>query len=128
MVSQRTTTEPTEHQVQCTLIQWWQMQCKKWKVPECLLFAVPNGGHRNIITAKKLKDEGVRAGVPDLFLAVPRGIWHGLFVEMKRNNRCRPSGNQVKMLKLLQTRGYHTVVAHSFDEAVEAIKTYLGEA
>jgi hypothetical protein len=103
------------------------MQSKKWKVPECLLFAVPNGGHRNIITAKKLKDEGVRAGVPDLFLAVPRGIWHGLFVEMKRNKHCKPSENQERMLKLLQTRGYHTVVAHSFDEAVEAIRNYLGE-
>jgi hypothetical protein len=32
------------------------------------LFAIPNGGHRNKIVAKKLKAEGVLAGVPDLCL------------------------------------------------------------
>lgn len=127
MASRRIMTDATEHELQCTLMSWWTMQCRKFKVPEQLLYAIPNGGHRNIITAKKLKNEGVRAGVPDLFLAVPRGIWHGMYLELKRNKHCRPSDAQAIMLKLLDTRGYHTVVAHSFDEAVDAIKKYLGE-
>lgn len=37
-----------------------------------LLFAIPDGGRRDAVTGAHLKAEGVRAGVPDMFLAVPR--------------------------------------------------------
>ena len=37
-----------------------------------LLYHVPNGGSRNKAEASKLKRMGVRAGVPDLVLPVPR--------------------------------------------------------
>jgi hypothetical protein len=35
-------------------------------------------------TAVKLQKEGVRPGVPALFLSVALGGFHGLYVEMKR--------------------------------------------
>lgn len=47
------------------------------------VFAIPNGGKRNKITAAILKAEGVRPGVSDLMLAYPAGACHGLFVEFK---------------------------------------------
>ena len=56
-----------EHSEQVTLIKWWALACKQFGIPEQLLFAIPNGGKRDVISAKLLKDEGVRAGVPDLF-------------------------------------------------------------
>jgi len=38
------------------------------------IFAIPNGGHRNVVVAGKLKAEGVRAGVPDLCFPEARGL------------------------------------------------------
>ena len=49
-----------------------------------LLYAIPNGGARNKITAAILKREGVRAGVPDICLPVPSGAYHALYIELKR--------------------------------------------
>jgi hypothetical protein len=48
-----------------------------------MLFAIPNGGKRDAVTAARLKAEGVKAGVPDLFFPVARGGWYGACVEMK---------------------------------------------
>lgn len=53
-------------------------------IPELkLLHAIPNGGKRYKATAVRLKKEGVRSGVPDVFLPVARHDKHGLYVEMK---------------------------------------------
>jgi hypothetical protein len=55
------------------------------KYPELeLLFHVPNGEARDPRTAAKLKWLGVRPGVPDLLLPMPRGPYAGLALEMKR--------------------------------------------
>ena len=57
-----------EHQLQVECVKWFRFQYPKLAN---LLFAIPNGGLRNIKVATKLKAEGVLAGVPDLFLAIP---------------------------------------------------------
>ena len=48
-----------EHRMQVALFKWAQAAtCTR---PELgLMFAVPNGGLRDIVTARKLKDEGVK--------------------------------------------------------------------
>ena len=38
-----------------------------------LIYHVPNGGHRHKLVASKLKEQGVKAGVPDLVLPMARG-------------------------------------------------------
>ena len=48
-----------------------------------LLYHIPNGGSRNKAEAANLKRQGVRAGVPDLFLPVARGGYHGPYIELK---------------------------------------------
>ena len=66
-----------EAEHQAALFRWASLV--SLRLPELrLLFAVPNGGHRHRAVAARLKDEGVKAGVPDLFLPVPRGAFHGL--------------------------------------------------
>ena len=61
----------SEHQEQKALIQWARLNQQRF--PELdLLFAIPNGGLRNIRVARKLKSEGVKPGVSDLFLPVAR--------------------------------------------------------
>ena len=114
-----------EHDEQVNLIQWWSLQCKRFGVPEQLLFAIPNGGQRNIITAKRMKDEGVRSGIPDLFLAVPRGNFHGLFIEMKKPRGGVISDNQKACMEMLSNNDYCVTVCHGFLDAQEAIKGYL---
>lgn len=95
-------------------------------IPEQLLFAIPNGGLRNQIVARKMKAEGVRAGVPDLFLAVPAGPYSGLFLEMKKTHGGKVSCAQIAIMSLLNAQGYRTIVCHGWSEAREAIKAYLG--
>lgn len=114
-----------EHSEQVTLMQWWAIAHHSFGVPEPLLFAIPNGGLRNVITAKNMKAEGVRPGVPDLFLAVSRGGSHGLFIEMKRTKGGRVSDSQESMLGLLSERGYQAIVCKGWVAAKDAIEAYL---
>lgn len=116
-----------EHQEQVHLMQWWALAHKLFGIPEQLFFAIPNGGERNVIVASKLKAEGVRAGVPDLFLAVPHGAFSGLFIELKKTKGGRVSPNQTLMLEALKTRGFATAVCHGWIEAKTTIETYLKE-
>lgn len=115
---------PTEHVEQVALMK--RAAASKAAHPElALLFAVPNGGHRSKATAGRLKAEGVKAGVPDLCLPVPRGGSHGLFVELKRRKGSTTSPEQREWLSRLAGQGYATVVAKGWDEAAESITRYL---
>lgn len=114
-----------EHSEQVTLIKWWALACKQFGIPEQLLFAIPNGGKRDVISAKLLKDEGVRAGVPDLFLAVPNGDYHGLFIELKKVKGGVVSDSQKEMGAYLMSRDYDCAVCHGWVEAKAKIEKYL---
>lgn len=92
-----------------------------------LLFAIPNGGARGIITGAMLKREGVRKGVPDLFLAIPLGECHGLFIEMKRQRGGEVDKAQKEMHEALRAAGYSVAVCKGFEAAMKEIKNYLGE-
>lgn len=126
--------EPSEHDSQRAVCDWWRLACKGYGLPEFALFAVPNGGARHPAVGRKMKAEGVRAGVPDLFLAVPRRFpaaeetpgfaFIGLFVEMKRRPN-KPSAEQEAVILYLRKRGYHVVVAYSAEESIKAISAYL---
>ena len=50
-----------EHKIQVGIIRYLRLN----KI-DC--FAVPNGGQRNLIVAKKLKDEGALSGVSDIII------------------------------------------------------------
>lgn len=114
-----------EHAEQVTLMQWWQLAHKQFGIPEQLLFAIPNGGERNVIVASKLKAEGVRAGVPDLFLAWDNAEFSGLFIEMKKTKGGRVSSAQKEFMDLLFSAGYLAVVCHGWAEAKAVIEQYL---
>lgn len=120
-------TLPSEHSEQACLIKWADLQPLPdgGRVGEHL-FAIPNGGERNAIVAARLKAEGVRPGVPDLFLALPRKDWAGLFVEMKRSRRQgRVSAQQREWLARLRSAGYAAEVCFGAAEAIATITAYL---
>jgi len=92
------------------------------------MFAIPNGGNRNKIEAARLKKQGVKAGVLDIFLPVVRVPYHGLFVEMKRRKQDGPSKVSPKQLdfqKEMELQGYKCVICYGAEEAIKAISEYI---
>lgn len=117
-----------EHREQVCVMQWWALSHKLFGISEQLLFAIPNGGHRHISVAMKLKAEGVRSGVPDLFLAYPTPFAHGLFIEMKKRKGGRVSDSQKPFISELNEQGYKAVVCHGAEAAINEIKRYIAMA
>lgn len=117
---------PTESDEQETVIQWKEVaMCVEPRLE--LLYAIPNGEWRHPATAARLKAEGVVSGVPDLCLPVSDGVFHGLYIEMKkRDHSNRPSKNQKRFIKLLSEQGYRVEVAYGSDEAIDILQGYLG--
>lgn len=115
----------SEHGEQSALV-CWAKQVKKTAPELDLLFAIPNGGDRDGITAGKLKAEGVRPGVFDLFLPVKRKGFAGLWVEMKRANGGTVSKEQKKWGKAMVEQGYQAYVCYGWIEAKNVICDYLG--
>ncbi len=115
----------SEAQEQTALFEWAD-QCVRFGVhPELkMMYAIPNGGSRNKIEAVHLKQQGVKAGVPDLCLAVPKGKYHGLYVEMKIGHN-KPTDKQNEWLANLSHYGYAIKVCYSYSAAKTAIEHYL---
>ena len=115
---------PTEHAEQCALMDWAQMAYGKH--PELRwLYAIPNGGFRAMSIAVKLKAEGAKAGVCDLFLPVSRGGHHGLYIEMKRTKGGVLSADQKDFIAFVQAQGYRADVCKGWVQAKDVLLDYL---
>lgn len=113
----------SEHTEQALVIKW--AEAYAWRDHRLtLLFAIPNGRAREKRTAALLKREGVRRGVPDLFLPAPSGGKCGLFIEMKRKGG-RLTEEQKQWISILNALGYSAVVCYSAEEAINTIMEYL---
>jgi hypothetical protein len=116
-----------EHDNQVAIFNWAATYAPKYPALYCM-FAIPNGGHRHISVAMKLKAEGVKAGVPDIFLAqgdVSGTKYYGLFIEMKSEHG-RSTPEQLSWCLKLEQAGYKCVICHSWVEAAKEICDYLG--
>lgn len=111
----------TEDDEQAALFQYASYQKEiEWT----LLFAIPNGGYRKIKTGIQLKRTGLKPGIPDIFLPVGRGIYHGLFIEMK-SERGTVRREQREWHDALREQGYMVKVCRGCDQAVKVIQEYL---
>jgi len=113
---------PTEHQEQCRVIAW----CDAHPIAKTI-FAIPNGSHKSPAMAAKFKREGLRPGVPDLFLPVPSKGYHGLFIEMKRTRGSVTSTAQKEWEHELREFGYGYYCCKGAEDAIQSIQNYLGE-
>lgn len=119
----------SESSEQRALIQWARFATAQH--PELrLLHASANGGARHKATAGRLKAEGVRPGVPDMCLPVPRGNFGACYIELKRpriagKSRGRLSPEQLWWLGELQAVGNFAAVAYGWTEAREMLEAYL---
>lgn len=114
----------TEAQHQRALVQWWAWACKQYKLEPRHLMHIPNEGKRSAVLGNMMKAEGLRRGVPDLFLAVPCGKFSGLWLEMK-SEKGRPTPDQMEYLMLLTKAGYDSHVCYGWEDARNCIENYL---
>lgn len=116
---------PTESAEAKALVKWWQLASPTYGIAENALLHIPNEGKRSPVMGKKLKDEGLRPGTPDYFLAAPRAPYSGLWIELKRRRGSTVSDNQRDMLAMLESQSYAVTIAYGADQAREAIQEYL---
>ena len=117
-------TPPTEDEEQIALMRWAALATPVH--PELrLLFHIPNGGSRHKAEAGRFRAMGVKPGVPDLFLPVPAGGYHGLFVELKRTKGGRVSPEQREWMDALRERGYCAALCRGWEDAARIITWYL---
>ena len=89
------------------------------------IFAIPNGGHRHISVAKKMKAEGVKRGIVDLIIPIITEGKHGMFIEVKTEKGVM-SKEQKEYRDFLITGGYDYALCRSCDELVRETELYLG--
>ncbi len=111
-----------------------------------LMHAIPNGGKRDGVTAARLKAEGVKAGVLDVFLPHPeaflyplhngtnvptkeQGLYMGLYIEFKEPGRKTHkngglSDAQLEFMEAVREQGYCCRVAYTWQEAANLILAY----
>lgn len=84
------------------------------------IFAIPNGEKRAISVAKRLKAEGVKSGVPDLYVPALR-----LWIEMKRQRGGRLPPEQLDWHDYLMQCGDTVIVGHGAQDASKKVLEFL---
>lgn len=124
MISRRKNTTDWEGKEQESFFTWLRLQ-----YPEAYdhAFHPPNGGHRNKIVASKLKRQGAKPGVPDIFIDLPRGGYHGFRAEHKaaKPHTSAVSEKQKEWIERLSCAGYYAVVTVGLDQLMDEVKNYL---
>lgn len=117
----------TEYEHQKAVFSWAKQPSIHSKYPELsMLFHIKNetkGGARQVAIDKA---NGVKRGVPDLFLPVPSDKYHGLFIEMKKVGG-RASSDQIWWLEHLNANGYACAVCYGWQQATEVLQWYLNQ-
>lgn len=106
----------SEDQHQMQLVSWFRKTYKGIRI-----LSIPNGGHRHIAVAAKMKATGQSAGVPDLFVPA----WT-LWIEMKKATGGTVSPVQKDWIKYLEGIGHTVIIGRGFEDAkrrIEALTT-----
>lgn len=113
---------------QAIVFQWAAyIPCLKW------MFAIPNGAFlagdkkARAVQMARLKKQGLKKGVSDIFLPLARNEFHGLYIELKRrrvDGRSQVSKDQSDFGKAMINEGYDYRVCYGADEAIAVIREY----
>lgn len=114
---------PTEEEEQRFVISWAEVN--EYRYPELkLLYHIPNEGKRSVREGARMKRIGLRKGISDLCLPVARGIYHGLYIELKVLNG-RITKEQNEFLAAVREQGYCGFACYGGVSAVKVIEQYL---
>lgn len=123
--------KPTESDIQRNIFLWAQGIARDYPGLELLNASmngawIPGTRDQKFGTIRRLRDAGcIRVGYPDLFLPVPKGGYHGLFVELKRNKKANVREKQEWWIDQLNGQGYYATFARGEIEAKNVILRYL---
>ncbi len=93
--------------------------------PDVLWCASAGGARTSISEAKRIKASGYKRGFPDVFIYEPRGVHHGLSIEMKKEKGGVVSKYQKQWKEDLSERGFKSTIAKGYDNAVQILEDYL---
>lgn len=112
----------SEHDSQAAFFRWAALQ----KIQGLdSMHAIPNGGMRQLSVARKLKAEGVKSGVPDVYWPMPHGAFTGLAIEFKHAD-AGPSKEQRTRITQLQHAGWCVCVCWDWQAAARTVLGYAG--
>lgn len=116
----------TEDNHQAAIFCWAAQPAQQARYPEFqrLLFAIPNGGERNIIVAAKMRATGTKADVSDICLAVARRGYHGLFIELKKFGG-KPRPGQIAFIEAAKAQGFYAGVYEGWEAARDLLVWYM---
>lgn len=96
------------------------------------LVHIPNEGKRSPSNGANLRLSGLSRGFPDLILPQAKGGYFGLFLEMKRNKRYRPSEMktpswkaQLEWIQKLNDLGYYANMVFGWEDGMQTIERYM---
>lgn len=118
----------TEHGAQAALFCWSHNNIQQYPQLKWL-FAVPNGFFGSAGQKGKMKAEGLKNGVPDIWLPVAKYMYRefthcGLVIELKVG-KGKLSIEQSEWLSHLNSQGYCTHVCYGWENARDRIVEYL---
>lgn len=118
-ISQMSLGKESETQIHLAVMKWVRLHPKI----SPYVIHIPNEGKRSQRTGRLLKNMGMRSGVSDLFIALPRNGYHGAWIELKTDKgKVQPS--QIEFLEDMKSSGYFVEITRGFDATVMAIKNY----
>lgn len=92
-----------------------------------LYFATGNGLKLTPGQSKKAKAQGIlEKGIPDIIGDFPFNGYHGQRIELKRLKGSKTSAEQTARIWMYNSLGFKADVIKGADNAIEAIKKYLG--
>ena len=109
-----------EHKLQKACIEWFRLQYPRLYLN---IFSIPNGSKRDVISGYYYKSEGLTSGVSDIFIAVPSGLYGGLFVEFKSFN-----GRQTESQRAFEravTGHYRYAIVRDIEYFIELVTDYF---
>ena len=112
-----------EYRIACAICDYVARQYPQ-HVRDKRFFAIENGGHRNKVTAGRLKRAGVTPGVSDYCITTPCGPYSTLWIELKHEGG-KLSPDQKIFLRAHRSDGHLAVAAYGFDEAKAIIDAWM---
>ena len=106
-----------EESIQVACVKWFRLQ-----YPNLVIFAVPNGGSRNLYEAKNMKESGTLAGVADLVIVGNGG--RVLFVEMKAGKN-KQEDSQVLFQNKVEKLGHKYIICRSKEQFMKEVDLWV---
>lgn len=108
-------------------IRWPELIVPMPDGPRFPVFSFRNEGKMSPRQGKHFKEMGLFPSVPDFLIPVPRGVYSGLFVEMKRvYPKGKVTAGQRVLCDWLNKNGYKSIIAFGSQNAIEQIIGYMG--